>query len=161
MDPVTNTSPPSFNVSQVPTPQFTPGGFWARFVASMVDGLIVGVVNTIVTLPVQLLVSDSATGTILSVVFSYAVSFTLIWFYYGYFYSNRGATPGKSLMGLRVMRADTGENMTQLGAFGRETVGKFCSAILLMIGFIMAAFTADKRALHDYMFSTRVVRVKG
>lgn len=155
------TTPPNFNVSQVPTAQFEPGGFWRRFAATMIDGIIVGVAHAVVTLPVQLLIGDSMSGALIGIAFSYAVSFSMIWFYYGYFYHNKGATPGKSLMGLKVLRADTGENMSQLGAFGRETVGKFCSIILLGIGFIMAAFTSEKRALHDMMFTTRVVRVKG
>jgi uncharacterized RDD family membrane protein YckC len=154
-------TPPSFNVSQVPTAQYEPGGFWRRFAAVMVDGIIFGVAQAVLTLPIQLLLGGSMSGAILGVVFSYAVSFALIWFYYGYFYSKKGATPGKSLMGLKVLRSDTGENMSQLGAFGRETVGKFCSIILLGIGFIMAAFNSEKRALHDMMFTTRVVRVKG
>ena len=38
----------------------------------------------------------------------------------------------------------------------RETVGKFVSAIVLLIGYLMAAFRQDKRALHDFLFSSQV-----
>ena len=41
---------------------------------------------------------------------------------------------------------------------GVETVGKFLSALILMIGFIMAGFRQDKRALHDLLFRTQVLR---
>ena len=37
-------------------------------------------------------------------------------------------------------------------------VGKVVSWIILGIGFIMAAFDGEKRALHDRMCETRVVR---
>ncbi|MCX2522658.1 RDD family protein [Larsenimonas rhizosphaerae] len=60
--------------------------------------------------------------------------------------SSRQATAGKTLMKLRVSRLDG----TRPG-FGQATIrhfSKYLSA-LLMAGFIMAAFTRRKQALHD------------
>jgi len=87
---------------------------------------------------------------------SYVISFGIPLFYYVWFYKNKGATPGKMLMRLRVSRADTGTNLTYWRAFFRETIGKFLSAIVLCIGFLLVVFRQDKRALHDLLFNTQV-----
>jgi len=60
------------------------------------------------------------------------------------------------MMKLRVSHCDTGTNISYGRAFLRETVGKFLSAIILMIGYLMADFRDDKRALHDLIASTQV-----
>jgi uncharacterized RDD family membrane protein YckC len=75
--------------------------------------------------------------------------------YAGYFYSKEGATPGKKAMGLTLVTS-TG-NVTFFQGALRDTVGKWISGIILMIGFLMALFREDGRALHDLMFNTRVV----
>jgi uncharacterized RDD family membrane protein YckC len=50
-----------------------------------------------------------------------------------------------------------GDRIGYIKAFVRY-VGKVVSWIILGIGFIMAAFDGEKRALHDRMCETRVVR---
>ena len=66
-----------------------------------------------------------------------------------------GATLGKMACGIRVVRPD-GSPVTYLRAFGRYWA-KFLSGIMLLIGYIIAAFDAEKRALHDHICDTRVV----
>ena len=58
---------------------------------------------------------------------------------------------------LRIVRPD-GSPLTYARAFGRHW-GKFLSSITLLIGYIIAAFDSEKRALHDRICDTRVVRV--
>ena len=70
--------------------------------------------------------------------------------------SARQATFGKSLLGLKVGNAG-GDRISFLRSFARE-ISKIVSAIPLMIGFLMAAFTGRKQALHDMMASTVVAR---
>jgi uncharacterized RDD family membrane protein YckC len=72
-----------------------------------------------------------------------------------YFLSAHGATPGKMALGLRVIRPDGGPISPML-ALGRH-FALWISAIILMIGYIMAAFDAEKRALHDRICETRVI----
>jgi len=71
------------------------------------------------------------------------------------FLGRYGATPGKMLCRLEVVDADG----TRIG-YGRG-LGRGCAEILsrliCLIGYIMAAFDTQKRALHDYICSTRVV----
>lgn len=76
--------------------------------------------------------------------------------YAGYFYSQDGATPGKKALGLRVVSSQDKMNFFQ-GAL-RDTVGKWVSGLLLMIGYIMILFREDGRGLHDLMFDTQVVK---
>jgi len=67
------------------------------------------------------------------------------------------ASPGKRLLGLKVVDQN-GLPISFWRAFGR-TAAKILSSILL-IGYIMAFFTKDKRALHDLMAGTIVIEGK-
>ena len=144
-----------------------PGGFWRRLVAVIVDGAIVSVV----TMPLNLVFGAlmgfgasvsgdelQANGGLLALTYgvSYLLSLVTLFFYYGWFYKTKGATPGKMLMRLRVASFDTGTNVTYWRAFARETLGKFASGLFLGIGFLLVAFRRDKRGLHDLLLNTHV-----
>jgi uncharacterized RDD family membrane protein YckC len=76
----------------------------------------------------------------------------------GLFISRLGATPGKLVPGLRVVRPDGGK--FSLGrAIGRY-FAKMLSAIILGIAYIMAAFDKEKRGLHDIIADTRVIKAR-
>jgi uncharacterized RDD family membrane protein YckC len=68
-------------------------------------------------------------------------------------------TLGKYFMGLRVKDAD-GSDLSVTKAFIRS-VSYFASAAPLNLGYIIALFTPDKRALHDYLGGSRVFSIKG
>ena len=78
--------------------------------------------------------------------------------YETFFVGKWGATLGKMAVGIKVVRSN-GENVTYMRAFGR-VFAKMVSAIILLIGYIMAAFDGEKRALHDHMCDTRVIRTR-
>jgi len=148
-------------------------GFWMRFIASIIDGVLLGFVNIIILVPFLGLVGLTAAarasdvdmdgegaGLMIALLSTYFISMVAVviagWLYFALMESSaRGATLGKMALGLRV---------TTLGGarigFGRATgryFGKILSSILL-IGYIMAAFTARKQALHDIMAGCLVVR---
>lgn len=80
----------------------------------------------------------------------------LPWLYYAVFESSiLKATPGKIVLGMKVT------NLNEKGiSFGTASIryfGKFLSAAIFGIGFIMAAFTQKKQALHDTLAKTVVV----
>lgn len=119
-------------------------GFWNRAVAALIDGVLLAIVS-IVT---NILLNENAAGF---------VGFLVGWFYYaGLESSARQATIGKSAMGLVVTGVD-GNRISFLRATGRY-FAKWLSAVILLIGFIMAAFTARKQALHDMIASTLVLK---
>ena len=89
---------------------------------------------------------------------SYLVYLAAMFVYFGWFYKNKGATPGKLIFQLKVHHVESGRYIGYWHAFGRETLGKFISTMVLLLGYIMAIFHPEKRALHDLIFKTRVVR---
>jgi uncharacterized RDD family membrane protein YckC len=70
--------------------------------------------------------------------------------------SSSQATVGKIALGIKVTDLD-GNPITFWRALGRS-VAKIISAITLFIGYIMAAFTKRKQALHDKIANTLVVK---
>jgi uncharacterized RDD family membrane protein YckC len=76
--------------------------------------------------------------------------------YETYFVGRYGATLGKMACGLKVVRSE-GQNVSYGRAFGRYWAC-LLSSMTLTIGYIMAAFDSQKRALHDRICDTRVIR---
>jgi uncharacterized RDD family membrane protein YckC len=68
-----------------------------------------------------------------------------------------GRTVGKWATGLRVERRD-GERVGILRSLVRHTVGYLASLATLGLGFLVAAFSREGRALHDVIAGTIVVR---
>jgi uncharacterized RDD family membrane protein YckC len=147
-------------------------GFWIRFLARVIDAIIVGFVSFIIRIPLAFLMgggalvslggdqSPTAALAALPMIMalagiSFLIQVALGAAYEGYFLSSRGATPGKMVLGLKVVRADGGPLSPGL-AVGRF-FALYLSAFILLIGFIMAAFDPEKRALHDRVCNTRVI----
>jgi uncharacterized RDD family membrane protein YckC len=135
-------------------------GFWVRFAAKFLDGLILGVpyFAVIIIFMPSILTAQRAgnpnfAATCLLQLALWGFSAT----YQTWFVGRFGATPGKMAMKLKIVRAD-GQKVTYGRAFGRF-FAELLSAVILDIGYIMAAFDEEKRALHDRICDTRVVRV--
>jgi len=75
-----------------------------------------------------------------------------------FFVGRYGATPGKMACHLKIVMPD-GSPVTYARALARY-FASILSWITLMIGFIIAGFDAEKRALHDHICNTRVVRAQ-
>ena len=147
------------------------GGFWIRFLAVIIDVIIIGVVSAIIRIPLglaglgvglglgrnpdpnQVLAALPALMSLIGLSFLINMALTLA--YDVYFLTTKGATPGKMALGLKVTRADGGPISAGL-AIGRY-FAKFLSSITFCIGFIIAGFDREKRALHDHICGTRVV----
>ncbi|MBN2451091.1 MAG: RDD family protein [Lentisphaeria bacterium] len=140
------------------------GGFWIRFAAKFIDGLILFGVNFSIGLVVQGIFAgigaaaggDVGSGvTIAGAVVAWLIQVALGACYTTFFLGKFAATPGKMACGLRVVRAD-GSALTYARSCGRH-FADMLSGITLCIGYIIAAFDAEKRALHDHICDTRVV----
>jgi uncharacterized RDD family membrane protein YckC len=147
------------------------GGFWIRFVARIIDVILLGVINGIVRLPLMLMFGIGRMGmgglgrgsgdvifgpAMMGVIgISTLIGLALGVAYEVYFLTAHGATPGKMALGLRVVRPDGGPISPML-ALGRH-FALWLSGFILMIGYIMAAFDPEKRALHDRICETRVI----
>jgi uncharacterized RDD family membrane protein YckC len=133
-------------------------GFWIRFAAALIDSIIVGVASNLVVMPISFALirtSDDPMANLglqgILVLFQIVVACG----YFGYFLSTKGATPGKLLLGLKVIRSD-GSGLS-FGRGAARYLAQFVSGMILLIGYIIAAFDAEKRALHDHLCDTRVV----
>lgn len=160
---------PPLAVPQRPLVQYA--GFWRRFVAHIIDQILIGIVAFMLFIPGLALFgiglgsgmieeSPSAIGFILAAIAAYLAAIVLIvvlqWLYFALMESSaRQATLGKQVLGIVVTDLN-GQKIS----FGRATgryFGKIISGLILYIGFIMAGFTEKKQALHDVMASTLVV----
>jgi len=136
------------------------GGFWIRFAARFLDGIILGVANimimTALAIPVIANPQDDSAAAVVGLLLANLLSFSLGIAYETFFIGKYKATPGKMACGLQVVMAD-GDRVSYGRAFGRY-LGVTLSSMTLMIGYIMAAFDDQKRALHDRICATRVVK---
>ena len=133
-------------------------GFGIRFAAKFLDGVIIGVPGWILQFAtISAFNNDPDTATIAMLV-GWLVSMALNITYYTWMHGTWGATVGKMACGLRVVTASGGKIGYGLavGRFFAEMV----SGIILYIGYIMAAFDDEHRALHDRICSTRVIRTR-
>lgn len=143
----------------VPLPGgFAFGGFWIRFLARFVDWLILVVVNVAVSIPFSLGLSPDtgATGAFAMQGVIFLINFAIGVAYETFFVGRFGGTPGKMVCKLRIVRPD-GSPISYARACGRYFAG-ILSSLTLLIGYIMAGFDAQKRALHDLICDTRVVK---
>ncbi len=142
------------------------GGFWIRFAAVLIDVVILSVVETVINLPLSLAMSGMAMARpsaptalasmagLLTVMIM--IDFALGLLYESWFVTKKGGTPGKLALSLQVIRADGTRPGWGL-SIGRH-LAKFISTLTLMIGYIIAGFDDEKRALHDRICNTRVIR---
>jgi uncharacterized RDD family membrane protein YckC len=139
-------------------------GFWIRFRAALIDAIIIGFASAAVQAvlvpslltPNPSVVRTSANVALIGLV--YLLSIAIAASYEGLFVARMGATPGKLALKLKVVRPDGG-NVSLGRAFGRY-FAKLISAAILLIGYIMAAFDPEKRAMHDRIVDTRVIRTR-
>jgi len=127
-------------------------GFWIRFAAIFIDAILVSILNAFISIllgkPAFSPEPDSEQSLI---------STLTGWLYFAILESSaRQATLGKMAVGIRVVNKE-GEGISFAQATGRY-FSKILSTLILLIGFIMAAFDERKQALHDRIASTFVVR---
>lgn len=141
------------------------GGFWIRFVAVILDGILV----QIVVVPFGALmggaigVAGVATrmpgeGTrLVSVIVGAVLGVVGSWIYEAAMESSSlQATLGKMIFGMKVMDLN-GNRISFARATGRH-FAKYISSAILFVGYIMAGFTERKQALHDMIAGTLVIR---
>jgi len=149
--------PPVWDARPVGPEHVAYGGFWIRVVAYIIDGILLTIVCGVVDrlLGINILASDWDHYDPMANVISLVIG----WLYFALLESSeRGATVGKMVMGLRVVTSD-GQRLSFMNATGRY-FAKILSAIILCIGFIMVAFTDKKRGLHDIIAGTLVIKTR-
>lgn len=127
--------PETSHASPPPSAMIHPAGFWIRFVARLIDGALLLIVWGVMPW----------VAAIVSV--TYEIVCHWKW----------GQTLGK--MAVRVRVVTTAGGPLSVGDSVLRWFGTLVSAFILCIGYLMAAFRSDKRALHDLIAGTRVEHV--
>ena len=133
----------------------TPGGFWLRVVATIIDVIVLTAFDAGIYL---LLGGDLSNYPDNTAPFVFADFLTVViqFLYAPILISLWGTTIGKRALNLYVLRAD-GSRCGFWQALGR-TLASILSLLLLGIGYLMIALRADKRALHDLIAGTAVIQ---
>jgi uncharacterized RDD family membrane protein YckC len=125
-------------------------GFWIRLVAQIIDGAIIGFATKLIFGDAITTVKDGMVtmsfnnwNTLIPILYS-----ILFWIWIA-------ATPGKFILGLRIVDAN-GKNITPLGAILRY-LGYIVSGIVIGIGFLWIGFDKKKQGWHDKIAKTYVI----
>lgn len=131
-------------------------GFWVRFGAVVLDGLVTGLLGAAIGFMLGLALGGFVPERTLHIGTQIA-GLLVSWLYFaGLESSERCATPGKRAFHLQVLQ----QNRLQRISFGRATgrwAGRFLSGIVLGIGYFMQPFNQRKQALHDMLAGTVVI----
>jgi len=139
------------------------GGFWIRFVAVVIDAVLL----TAVLAPVYLVIFVGVLGAghavgmpwrgrhLVMWIAGRSLFFVAWWLYEALLWSSpRQATVGKMLLHLRV--TDLQGNPVSFARATARHFSKYLSGFFFFIGYIMAAFTERHQALHDMIAGTLV-----
>lgn len=146
---------------QTSTKDLPKAGFWMRTAATLIDALIVFVLQSL--LGALLAFAGFSTAglghepggiALILQLFAFAFSFAYYIFFLGYC----GQTPGKMALRIKVIRCN-GSQLSYARAAFREIPAKFISGIILGIGYLMVAFDEQKQGLHDRMADTYVIKL--
>ncbi len=126
-------------------------GFIVRWVAFTIDNALFALITIALLFPFPNFEDDLPIGIYRTVITLAIIAGTIaMWVYYN------GATPGKKLMKIKIVDADTLEGIDAKTGIKRY-VGYVLSSVMLLIGFVMVLFTEKKQAFHDKFANTVVV----
>lgn len=134
-------------------------GFWMRFWAYIVDGIIIFSINGFLLSPFKFLNN----GAIVQFGYWTVNGFAAAIIFYVYFLLMTkffGQTLGKMIFGLKVV-SEKEESLTWTDLFFREVVGRFIYNIIgiLAVLYVVVAFTKEKQGIHDFIGKTHVIHV--
>jgi uncharacterized RDD family membrane protein YckC len=117
-------------------------GFWRRFAAAFIDGILLGIVSFI--LKAILGTTGSGLTLLIGIV------------YYTYFHGSTGQTPGDAALSIRIVDKDGGGSIGYGRAFVRWLVS-IVSGIVLLLGYLWMLWDGEKQTWHDKAANSVVV----
>lgn len=133
-------------------------GFWIRFWAYLIDLIVIGSINRILVYPLLQLIGIDTND---SYIFSVVSNITAITFFAYFVIMTKllKQTLGKMVFGLKVVSTKGEENLNWGTILFRELIGRYISK-MIWVGYVIAAFTPKKQALHDIFADTLVIHEK-
>lgn len=155
------------SMGTVGEPQYV--GFWARFLAMLVDSIWLGVVLTLIlvalfgqdimtatmttpdaTAEMEAVGGAGAAGSLLIQILLPALIIIAFWIY-------KSATPGKMLISAEIVDAKTLAKPST-GQLIARYIGYYVSSIIFCLGFLWVAFDKRKQGWHDKIAGTVVIK---
>jgi uncharacterized RDD family membrane protein YckC len=137
-------------------------GFWIRLAAYLLDALILGLVTGVILVPVTLfaaMLGQRSQGAVIALsIVGWLAVLVVSLAYVIVPWARSGATLGKKMLSLKIVR-DDGVEPLGYGKAVLRLIGYMVSGMILNIGFLMVAFTEGNKGLHDMIAGTRVIRV--
>lgn len=150
---------------------FRAAGFWRRALATLIDAVLIAPILAVggallclalgqplphlAELSPDLLFAAMLDGSALGeAMLLLGLVVTLLYFFV--FYATRGQTPGKQALGLTVI--DVYGERPGLAKSLLRTASYVLSALPFSLGLVWIGFDREKRALHDWIAGTYVVR---
>ncbi len=136
-------------------------GFFSRLAAFLLDSVLVAAALSIFKFVVWIIKLSVGDAVIFKpILFTYNV-FDIIFYllsvsYFVLMTYFCGATLGKFLMKIKVVDVE-GQKLTFMSVLIRETVGRYLSALIMYVGYIIAGLDTRKQGLHDKIADTVVI----
>ena len=110
-------------------------GFWRRLGGALIDGIVLGIVGTVLRFALGTSIGEALSGIADAV-------------YFTYFHGSTGRTPGDAALGIRVVDLESGEVIGFARAFARWLVS-IVSAVVLVLGFLWMLWDPRRQTWHD------------
>ena len=127
-----------------PTKNSIYAGFWYRFLAGLIDYILLSIISTIL-------------------VFIPVLGWILLPFSYWLYFAIQHSSSQQATLGMRAVEIKITDEKHKKISFWRATGNYFVSgisAIILFIGFFMIAFTSRKQGLHNFISRTLCIKTK-
>jgi uncharacterized RDD family membrane protein YckC len=120
-------------------------GFWRRFGAAVIDGIVLGIVNVILSI-------------VLGRWPAFGINLVLSLAYFTYFHGRTGQTPGDAALGIRVvdLRDGTGGPI----GYGRAALRwlvSIVSFVAVLVGYLWMIWDSEKQTWHDKAVGSVVI----
>ena len=145
--------------SSTSTHGYSYAGFWIRFIAYLVDSLILGVPVSVFFLFIfggSAAIASQDQAQIRALGEGFQLLYLAATFIYFLFFWTQGSTPGMRLVNIRVADQTTFQSIGP-GKAVLRFIGYVVSSFCCSIGFIWAAFDGSKQGWHDKIAGTIVV----
>jgi uncharacterized RDD family membrane protein YckC len=148
---------------QQPAPGVFYAGNGARFIAYLVDALIMGAIISVVFVVLTVIglaeaSNDNSAIAGLTVAIGFVGAFLVYLTYLPWFWGHGGQTPGMKVLRVRVVREVDGGPLGVGQAYIR-LVGFWVSSAVFYLGFIWILFDGRRQGWHDKIAGTVVIAV--